>query len=64
VAILRYFGTTPVVSQGPIFEQEQLARAVELGLGVAGPDQIELVTGDPDSAAYAKEIQAILRAEG
>ena len=60
VAILRYFGTTPAVSQGPIFEQEQIARAVELGLGVENPGQIELVTDDPDSQAYAAEIQEIL----
>jgi uncharacterized protein (DUF362 family) len=57
VAILRHFGTTPAVSQGAIFEQEQLARAVELGLGVAGPRQIELVTGDRASAAFARQIQ-------
>jgi uncharacterized protein (DUF362 family) len=62
VALLRYFGTTPVVSQGKIFEQEQLARAVALGLGVSSPQQIELVTDDPDSAAYARQIEAILRA--
>lgn len=60
VALLRYFGTTPTVSQGAIFEQEQLARAVELGLGVANPDEIELVTGDQASADYAKQIQEIL----
>lgn len=60
VAVLRYWGTTPAVSQGAIFEQEQIARAVELGLGVTGPDKIELLTGDPASAAYAKEIQEIL----
>ncbi len=62
VAILRYFGTTPVISQGSIFEQEQLARAVELGLGVAGPEQIELITDDPESAAYAEEIRQVLQA--
>lgn len=62
VALLRYFGTTPAVSQGKIFEQEQLARAVALGLGVSCPDQIELITGDSDSAAYAQEIEAVLRA--
>ncbi|MFN8489034.1 MAG: hypothetical protein U0350_15715 [Caldilineaceae bacterium] len=50
------------MSQGAIFEQAQIARAVELGVGVKGPDQIELVTGDPASAAYAQQIQAILRA--
>lgn len=62
VALLRYFGTTPAVSQGPIFEQEQLARAVELGLGVDGPERIDLVTGDKDSADYAREIRRLLLA--
>jgi uncharacterized protein (DUF362 family) len=60
VALLRYFGTTPEVSQGHIFEQEQIARAVELGLGVDGPQKIQLVTGDTDSQAYAAQIQEIL----
>jgi uncharacterized protein (DUF362 family) len=60
VALLRHFGTTPEVSRGPIFEQEQIARAVQLGLGVAGPKQIELVTDDRDSADYARRIRAIL----
>ena len=60
VALLRYFGTTPEVSRGAIFEQEQIARAVQLGLGVAGPGQIELVTGDQESADYAKKTRAIL----
>lgn len=53
VAILRHFGTTAQVSAGPIFNQEQIARAVELGLGVSGPEQIDLVTGDGESAAFA-----------
>jgi uncharacterized protein (DUF362 family) len=60
VAILRYFGTTSAVSQGAIFQQEQIARAVELGLGVDGPEEIELITDDPDSAAYAAQIREIL----
>ncbi len=60
VAILRYFGTTPDVSRGPIFQQEQIARAVELGLGVGTPEEIELVTGDPDSETYAATIRDIL----
>jgi uncharacterized protein (DUF362 family) len=60
VALLRYFGTTPEVSRGAIFEQEQIARAVQLGLGVSGPRQIELVTGDDESAGYARKIRAIL----
>jgi uncharacterized protein (DUF362 family) len=60
VALLRHFGTTPEVSRGAIFDQEQIARAVQLGLGVTGPDGIELVTGDADSAAYARTIRAVL----
>lgn len=60
VALLRHFGTTPEVSRGGIFEQEQLARAVQLGIGVSSPKQIELVTGDRESADYARQIRAIL----
>ena len=61
VALLRYFGTTPEVSRGAIFEQEQIARAVELGLGVNSPDQIELLTADAASTAFASEIKAVLQ---
>jgi uncharacterized protein (DUF362 family) len=60
VAILRLFGTTPQVSQGKVFEQEQIARAVELGLGVESPDRIVMVTGDAESEAYASQIRPFL----
>jgi uncharacterized protein (DUF362 family) len=60
VALLRHFGTTDEVSKGKIFEQAQIARAVELGLGAASGKQIEFVTPDAESAKYAKEIQGIL----
>ena len=62
VAALRHFGTTRAVRRGPIFEQEQIARAVELGLGVGTPEEIELVTANPESAAYAEEIREMLLA--
>jgi uncharacterized protein (DUF362 family) len=60
VAILRLFGTTPEVSQGKIFEQEQIARAVELGLGVDAPDKIQIVTPDTDSETYAARVREML----
>jgi uncharacterized protein (DUF362 family) len=60
VAILRHFGTTPPVSQGPIFAQEQIARAAELRLGAQSPAQIQLLTPDAESEAFAARIQAIL----
>ena len=60
VAILRKFGTTSEVMEGPIFELEQIARAVELGLGASSPAEIEFVTGDSESARYAEELGEIL----
>jgi len=60
VAILRSLGTTAEVSRGKVFEQDQIARAAELGLGVTSPDQIQLVTGDAESEACASKIRDIL----
>jgi len=60
VAILRLLGTTSQVSQGHIFEQDQIARAAELGVGIKSPEQIQLVTDDPDSEAFAKQVRDIL----
>jgi uncharacterized protein (DUF362 family) len=60
VALLRHFGTTPEVSQGAIFDQDQIARAVQLKIGISGPSQIELVSRDKESAEYAKPIRALL----
>lgn len=60
VAILRLLGTTPEVSRGAIFEQDQIARAAELGLGVSSAEGIELVTGDAESEAFAAHVSEIL----
>ena len=60
VAILRLLGTTPEVSRGPIFAQDQIARAVELGLGVASAQEIQLVTGDPSSECFGTGVRDIL----
>jgi uncharacterized protein (DUF362 family) len=62
VALLRLFGTTDAVSRGRVFEQEQIARAVELGLGIDVPEKIEFATADDASAAYAEQIRAVLLA--
>ena len=62
VAILRLWGTTPEVSKGKIFQQEQIARAVELGLGVDSPGKVRFLTADPESAAYAARITDALLA--
>ena len=60
VAILRRFGTTPAVGQGPVFGQQQIARAVAVGPGAGSPGETELITDDEESAAYAQEMFDIL----
>jgi uncharacterized protein (DUF362 family) len=60
IAVLKELGSTPGIMDLKIFEQEQISRAVELGLGINSADKIELITGDPDSAAYAEKIRGIL----
>ena len=60
VAILRLYGTTPAVSAGPIFRQEQIARAAELGMGVNRPDLIDLVTDDQAGQAFIARLRPIL----
>ena len=62
VAILRDLGTTPEVSQGRVFEQDQIARAAELGIGVASADEIDIVSDDAVGEAYAARIRDILDA--
>ncbi len=60
VAILRLLGTTPEVSKGKIFEQDQIKRAAELGLGVKSAKEIEIITGDKDSEEYAEKVRGVL----
>lgn len=60
VAILKEHGANAAIMDKKIFEQDQLQRAVELGLGITGPDQIELVAADDESRAFAAKIQARL----
>ena len=60
VAILRLLGTTPQVSRGSIFEQDQIARAAEMGLGVSSAGQIQIVTGDFESEDFAEQVRHIL----
>jgi len=60
VAILRILGTTPEVSRGNIFQQEQIARAVELRLGVQTAAEIELVASSKEANELAEKIYAEL----
>jgi uncharacterized protein (DUF362 family) len=57
VAVLRIYGTTTEVSIGSIFEQEQIARAVELGLGVSKADEIAIIPVNTEAADICSKIQ-------
>ena len=60
LAILKDLGSNEAIMGKKIFAQEQISRAVELGLGVSRPEDIELVAGDSESRAYAERLKGIL----
>ncbi|KYK34808.1 MAG: hypothetical protein HXS46_16570 [Theionarchaea archaeon] len=57
VAVLRYFGTTPEVEKGPIFEQEQIKRAAELGTEVQSAEDIDIIPLDDTSETVSENIE-------
>jgi len=60
VAMLKHLGSNAAIMGGPIFEQEQIARAVELGIGVSSPAAIDLVSADRESTALRDQLAEIL----
>lgn len=46
VAILKLLGSNDQIMNTKIFDQEQIARAVELGLGASSPSEIEVIPAD------------------
>ena len=60
LAVLKDLGSNDTIMGKKIFDQEQMKRAVEIGLGVAGPEKIRIVTGDAESKAYAEKLKTIL----
>jgi uncharacterized protein (DUF362 family) len=60
VAVLKHHGSNDAIMSKKIFEQEQIARGVEVGLGIKSPDQIEIVTADAASRDYAANLKSIL----
>jgi len=60
IAVLKLLGSNEAIMGRKIFEQEQIARAVELGLGISGPEQIEFITPDKASREYSEKLRPIL----
>lgn len=61
VSVLRIYGTTDEVSRGAVFQQDQIARAVELGLGASGPDMIDVVAINDGAQEICSRIEIILK---
>jgi uncharacterized protein (DUF362 family) len=60
LAILKDLGSNDAIMGTPIFAQEQMARGVEVGLGVTAPQQIRLISDDAPGRAYAAVLEDIL----
>lgn len=60
VAVLKWLGSNDQIMKPRIFQQEQIARAVELGLGASSSSAIELVSADDTSREYRNRILEIL----
>jgi uncharacterized protein (DUF362 family) len=60
LAILRHFDNGRRLSRESIFKQEQIKRAVELGLGARSEKEILLITDDEASGAFATRLTDLL----
>jgi len=60
LAVLKELGSNPAIMEKKIFDQEQISRAVELGLGVSRPQAIEIATDDGEGKQYAERLRSIL----
>jgi hypothetical protein len=58
---LKYLGSNDRIMKKKIFDQEQIARAVELGLGVSSPTQIDVIPADTQSRDTRDKIVEILQ---
>jgi uncharacterized protein (DUF362 family) len=60
VAVLQSLGSNSDIMNTKIFEQEQISRAADLGLGAASASDIDLIPADDASREYRDRIAGIL----
>jgi uncharacterized protein (DUF362 family) len=60
VAVLKTIGSNEAIMQRKIFDQRQIARAVELDIGVSSPSEIEIVSADQESMEFKAEVAQML----
>ena len=60
VAILKSLGSNDQIMTPKIFEQQQIARAVEIGLGASSASEIEVIPVNDQSREYRDRVVSIL----
>jgi uncharacterized protein (DUF362 family) len=60
LAVLKHCGANKTIMGKKIFDQDQIKRAVAIGIGICRPEQIEIVTADPESRSFADRLLSIL----
>ncbi|MGO9022397.1 MAG: DUF362 domain-containing protein [Syntrophobacteraceae bacterium] len=60
VAMLKMLGSNAAIMNRRIFDQEQISRGAELGLGAASPSEIDLYPVDAESRQYCDIVRRIL----
>jgi uncharacterized protein (DUF362 family) len=60
VAVLKVLGSNEQIMKKKIFDQDQIARAAQLGLGASSPSEIELVPADDGSKEYCARVGEML----
>jgi uncharacterized protein (DUF362 family) len=60
LSVLKELGSNKDIMEKKVFEQEQIARAVELGLGITSPEEIKLIADDVESKKYVEKLKGIL----
>lgn len=61
VAVLKLLGSNTSIMTPKIFEQEQISRAVNLGLGASSPSEIEVIAADEKSQVDRDRVVEMLK---
>jgi uncharacterized protein (DUF362 family) len=61
LAVLKLLGSNDTIMKRGVFEQEQIVRAAQLGLGASSSSQIELRNADEESEGYRDRLAEILQ---
>jgi uncharacterized protein (DUF362 family) len=60
IAILKILGSNESIMRPKIFEQEQIARSVELRLGASSPSEIDVIAVDQTSQGFRDQVIKVL----